>query len=233
MMPVDRNQPIDRERLVRTALELLDEVGLANLTLRRIADRLNVKAPALYWHFKNKKELLDAMGTTVLTDAVLPLGDLSWTEDAEFAGPDGWRAFARRHSQGLRAALLKYRDGAKMVPGTYLTDTRMYAVQEAALGIFRRGGFTPELASAALQTLYSFTVGFAIEEQAMYPRPGEVDENYAPERRLRRIDPEIAPTVAELAAADHIRAGDRNFAGGVAIIIAGLESVLAQGIGRR
>lgn len=231
-MPVDRDQPIDRDRLVHVALALMDEVGLERLTLRRIADRLNVKAPALYWHFKNKKELLDAMATTVLMDAVLVEGGTPWASDPKFAGADGWRAFARQYSQGLRAALLKYRDGAKMVPGTYLTDTRMYAVQEAALGIFRRGGFAPEASNVALQTLYNFTVGFAIEEQAMYPRPGEPDESYAPEQRLRRIDAAVAPTVAKLAAADEKRAADRYFEGGLSVIVAGLESLLAQGIGR-
>lgn len=54
---------IDRRQVVDTALRLLNEVGLDGLTLRRIAKELNVQAPALYWHFKNKQELLDEMAT--------------------------------------------------------------------------------------------------------------------------------------------------------------------------
>jgi len=62
----------------------------------------------------------------------------------------------------------------------------------------------------------------------MYPRPHEPDDNYAPDRRLARVDAEVAPTVAELAAADRKRATDEDFAGGLSIIVAGLESALAQ-----
>lgn len=57
-------------------------------------------------------------------------------------------------------------------------------------------------------------MGFAIEEQAMYPRPDEPDDNYAPDRRVARIEAEVAPTVAELAAADRKRATDEYFAAG-------------------
>ena len=52
---------LDREHVVRVALRLLDEAGLDGLTLRRLAAELDVKAPALYWHFANKQDLLDHM----------------------------------------------------------------------------------------------------------------------------------------------------------------------------
>jgi len=53
--------PLDRKRVADTALKLLNEVGLDGLTLRAIAKELDVKAPALYWHFKDKQALLDEM----------------------------------------------------------------------------------------------------------------------------------------------------------------------------
>ncbi len=222
VVPVDRAHPLDRDRVVRMALTVLDEVGLENLTLYRIAQRLNVKAPALYWHFKNKKELLDAMGTTVLMDSLLPESD-SWA--ARYVGPDGWREFIRSYAADLRATLLKYRDGAKMVPGTLLTDTRMYAIQETMVTVFKSAGFTAEAAAVTMQIVYNFTVGFAIEEQARHPRPDTPDPNYTPENRLRRIDSGIAPAVARLAAADHPGAADESFTAGLTVIISGLESL--------
>jgi TetR/AcrR family transcriptional regulator, tetracycline repressor protein len=224
-MPIDRDKPIGRERVVRTALALLDEIGLDKLTLRRIAAALDVQAPALYWHFRNKKELLDAMGTAVLMEAV-PDDTACWADMS-------WQDFLRDYCHGLRAALLKYRDGAKMVPGTYLTDTGMYAVQEASLRVFTAAGFSADTAYMAINTAYSYTVGFAIEEQAMYPRPDMPDDNYAPERRLARIDAAVLPTVAELAACDRKRATEEYFVGGLSVIITGLESVLAQSDGGR
>ncbi|MGW5823017.1 TetR family transcriptional regulator, partial [Streptomyces noursei] len=68
---------IDRKLVVETALRLLNEGGLDGLTLRRIAKELDVQAPALYWHFKNKQELLDEMATEIfrrLFRSTLPEG---------------------------------------------------------------------------------------------------------------------------------------------------------------
>ncbi|MQA78647.1 MAG: TetR family transcriptional regulator [Streptosporangiales bacterium] len=208
---------LDRETVVRTALRLLDEVGLEKLTLRMIAGELGVKAPALYWHFAGKKELLDAMATTVLADAVQV--DDGWAHRA-------WPEFLRAYAGGLRGALLRYRDGAKMVPGTYLTDERMYSVMERALGVLTAAGFDAATAGLALGTVYSYTVGHAIEEQAVRPRPGERDPAYDPEVRRRRLDPATQPTVVALN--DMPGAGDpaADFARGLDLIVAGLRTHL-------
>lgn len=212
---------LDRDTVVRTALRLLDEAGLEHLTLRRIAGELDVRAPALYWHFKNKQELLDAMATTVLTDAV--------TENQEsWATGLGWREFLRVYALGLRQALLRYRDGAKMVPGTRLTDNSMYAVMERALRVLVDAGFSAETASLALSTLYSFTVGHAIEEQAVNPRPGEHDSHYDPAQRRKRIDPATQPTVAALNDTA-FSALDASFEDGLRVIIDGIAARLGAG----
>ena len=47
---------IERDTVVTTALELLDEVGIDGLTMRRLAQALDVQAPSLYWHFANKAD---------------------------------------------------------------------------------------------------------------------------------------------------------------------------------
>lgn len=208
---------LDRETVVRTALRLLDEVGLEKLTLRLIAGELGVKAPALYWHFASKKELLDAMATTVIADAVRT--DEVWADRP-------WSEFLHDYAQGLRSALLRYRDGAKMVPGTYLTDASMFSVMERALGVLTAAGFDAPTAGLALGTVYNYTVGHAIEEQAVRPRPGERDAAYDPEVRRRRLDPATQPTVVALH--DMPGAGDpgAEFARGLDLIVAGLRTHL-------
>lgn len=61
---------LDANVIGAAALELLDETGLDGLTMRKVASALNVQAPALYWHVKNKQELLDVMARAVFTAAV-------------------------------------------------------------------------------------------------------------------------------------------------------------------
>lgn len=154
---------LDRAQVVDAALRLLDETGLDGLTLRRIAAELDVKAPALYWHFANKQALLDEMATEMLRRMYA----------GPVAVPEGWQEAITATCRTLRTALLGYRDGAKVFSGTRLTDYGHSEGQEALLGAFRRAGFELADAVLAFTTAYAFTIGFVIEEQAVQPVPGE------------------------------------------------------------
>src|SRR5213075_3094188 len=68
-----KRAPLDEARVIAVALDILDEVGFDGLTVRRIAARLGVANPALYWHFRSKAEIIDRMATHLLAGAVVPL----------------------------------------------------------------------------------------------------------------------------------------------------------------
>lgn len=204
---------LDRETVVRTALRVLNEVGLDGLTVRKIATELGVQPPALYWHFKNKQELLDVMAAAVLVDAVrefVPDEDATWEE------------WAASYGRGLRRMLLSYRDGAKVFSGTYLADTDLYEPMERALRRATDAGFTLAEATSAWMTIYCYTVGFAIEEQAVHPRPGERDERYDLDRRAERLDAEKLP-LAHAAGEELFVGFDERYDRGLALIIRGLR----------
>ena len=59
---------LDKGTVIAAALELLNEVGMDNLTTRKLAERLKVQQPALYWHFQNKRALLDALAEAMLME---------------------------------------------------------------------------------------------------------------------------------------------------------------------
>jgi len=83
---------ITRDAIVDAALAVLDDVGMDGLTVRAVAERLDVKAPALYWHVRDKKALLDEMGTRVWTEigsAVRVLGGAAATAASGDAGDAG------------------------------------------------------------------------------------------------------------------------------------------------
>ena len=95
-MPRLTHAPLTRERIVTAALALLDEGGLAGLTTRRLADALSVRQPALYWHFRDARALLDAVA-----DAMLSPED--WPDYDGSLSPQEWLA-GRAHA--FRRALL-------------------------------------------------------------------------------------------------------------------------------
>jgi TetR/AcrR family tetracycline transcriptional repressor len=205
---------LDRELVVRAGLRLLDEVGLEGHTLRRLAKELGVKAPALYWHFENKQELLDEMATTMLRDLV---------EEMEPPGHDEpWTEYVVGSAWDLRRMLLGYRDGAKVFSGTYLTDDSLLEWMEIPLRKLIDAGFSLRDAVHGYSTIYSYTIGFVIEEQGVHPRPGEPDERYDLARRAKRIDAEKYPLA--LAAGEELFTGyDERFEHGLRLIVSGIE----------
>jgi TetR/AcrR family tetracycline transcriptional repressor len=206
--------PLDRKAVVASALELLGEVGLEGLTLRRLADKLKVQAPAIYWHFKHKQDLLDEMATTVLRTQSRLLRAESKMR---------WDTWSLYYGKAMRRMLLQYRDGARMVSGTRVTDDSIYASMQASIQRLLNSGFTSYQSLVALATIYSYVVGFVIEEQAVFPREGEKDEAYKPEIRSQRIDPQKFPLALE-AGAYLFSNFDRRFDHGLKLIIAGLAA---------
>ena len=62
-----------RADVVDGAMAILDEYGLADLTMRRLASSLGVQPGALYWHFPNKQTLLGALADRILAPLDAPV----------------------------------------------------------------------------------------------------------------------------------------------------------------
>lgn len=209
-MASQRSPKLDKKQVVETALRLLNEVGLDGLTLRAIAKELNVQAPALYWHFKNKQALLDEMATEMyrrmVADARIPPG-VTWQE----------RLLASQ--RGLRAALLGYRDGAKVFSGTRFTGVEHAVDMEANLGALVEAGFSVPQAVRATSTAFYFTLGFVTEEQGVWPLPGERREGYDVEERAARM---TDFPLAASAGAEVFQNYEEGFEEGLRLLIAGV-----------
>jgi TetR/AcrR family transcriptional regulator, tetracycline repressor protein len=179
---------LTKAAIVAAALDALDETGLDGLTVRVVATRLGVQPPALYWHFSAKQDLLDEMATEIwrkVTEELKALpADIRWDE--------AMAAFAHI----TRQALLSRRDGAKMVSGTYMTDASLLRQQEAGLASMLAQGFTIATATEAYQLLYSFIVGFCIEEQAVSQAAAAGDSRYSLASRAERVGAATHPLVA-------------------------------------
>ena len=57
---------LTRERLVHAALDLIQEEGLEGLSMRALADKLEVKAASLYWHVRDRRELIELLADSIL-----------------------------------------------------------------------------------------------------------------------------------------------------------------------
>jgi len=154
---------LDRDRLVAAAFAHLDEDGLDGLSMRRLAARLGVQAPALYWHVGDKAELLGLMARDIYAAAY----------EALPSGPD-WRMCLLAFGRALRAAFAAHRDGARLCamapsPSDAGDHARRIAAPLVALG------FDQQRALACEASVIAFVLGWASYE-ANGPMHAYLDE---------------------------------------------------------
>ena len=180
---------LTKAKIVQAGLDVLDEAGLERLTVRAVAARLGVQAPALYWHVRDRQQLIDEMATELWRELVRELAALPENTGWQ----DGMRAFA----SSTRRILLSHRDGAKVFTGTYLTDTEVLRGQEEPLARMIAQGFSLRDVMRGYSLVYSFVAGFCIEEQAVAQAVSSGDERYSLERRAERVGDGQTPLVLQ------------------------------------
>lgn len=74
----ERQRGLSRARLVDAALGLVQEAGLDSLSMRVLAERLGVKAASLYWHVRDRRELIELLAESILDGVPTPRGDARW-----------------------------------------------------------------------------------------------------------------------------------------------------------
>jgi len=147
-----------------------------------------------------------------------------WSADLTGFAPDvTWQQVAEHVWTSLRRALLRYRDGARMVAGSYLTDSGLYERMEAMLALYEQAGFSLQEATDCLGTLYAYVIGFTIEEQAVVTPSGERNPQYDLAKRAERLDKSPYPRTKEVGAM-LFDGYDARFERGLRAIIAGFTA---------
>ena len=145
---------LHKRDVVDAATTLLDNYGIADLTMRRLARELDVSPGALYWHFANKQQLLGAVADRILES----VGDVS----------AGWRDRVARICGRLRDALLSHTDGAELVSASFAAGQ-----SEAMAQILARltdaaadAGVDSAHAELTARTVVYYVLGFTADEQS-------------------------------------------------------------------
>jgi TetR/AcrR family tetracycline transcriptional repressor len=213
---------LTKAAIVQAALGLLDEAGMDGLTVRALASRLGVQAPALYWHVRSKQALLDEMATQIWRQ----IGDVMAGLPANLP----WREVLRTYAATVRQELLGHRDGAKAFSGTTLTDPDVVRRQEGTFANLIRQGFSLPEATRALVLLHDFVIGFCVEEQTVIQAAAAGDERYSLARRAEMIGPDAAPLAVE-AGSVIFGEPDSRFAGLVELLLDTADRMRSPGSG--
>jgi len=218
--PNPKSPRIEPEAVVRAGLEILDAEGLEGVTLRRIASRLGVQAPALYWHFKDKSDIIEDMAQAILKDGGFE--DLIPPTDAS-----AWNEWLTKTAHSLRRAMLSHREGARIVAGASFRSNAMVRLKTTSTLVLNGAGFDIMHASLASETVTNYVWGYVIEEQELPPESDSDPLHKAVAIRSKehpewKMIEDIMDQRKELT-------GEEQFDWGLQVIINGLKLSLEKG----
>ena len=172
--------PLSLERIVATAVELLDAQGVDGLTMRRLADRLGSGAMSLYWHVDNKEEVFD-----LALDSVL-----------EYRGPpqlvesQDWRGEVVHVLEDWRASMLRHPWSASLLPRRALGPNILSRLKLLSKSLSRAGVADADL-NVGIWSLWNYVMGATITRASF---DLSEDDKAAAQQRLTRLS-ENYPTI--------------------------------------
>jgi AcrR family transcriptional regulator len=207
---------LTQEQVVKRAVGLMAEAGLEALTLRRLAAELGVSAPTLYWHVRDKRQLLDLMA-----EALVAKGDRS---TAPAHGQPWWDWLAERARVQYRA-LVSHRDAALVVAGNRPTEARLPEIEQVVASLVVVG-FPPAEALRTILSIGNYVIGCAVERQAEAARPPDPERDARLLARIREAGdlPALTAAMAGLGDPGSPATADASFEHGLALLIAGIRA---------
>ncbi|QUQ66956.1 TetR/AcrR family transcriptional regulator C-terminal domain-containing protein [Kutzneria sp. CA-103260] len=196
---------INREQVLAAALDLLDEAGLDQLSMRRLATALGVQNGATYWHFRSKQALLEAMADELLA-GVADVTELPW------------EARVTELATRLRRALLARRDGARVFSGVFFPLPNALAYGNALIGALLEAGLSPKDAAWTADTVTYHVVAHTIEEQLAAEGPDRLEAAVDPVRH-----PHLHAALAHVPSPHP----EQHFHHGLRLIVAGIRAEVA------
>lgn len=210
---------LSRTAIVDRALEIADAEGIAAITVRRLAQEFGVTPMALYWHVKNKDELLEAMGDRFYDDLDVPAG-----------GP--WAEQLRAATTALVTSLRRHPGAAHLAAYRVLQCEAGCELTEQALASLRRAGFSVEQASDIARTALQTAIMLVCEEAGAEVGVGAVNRDEvraAKHRAITSLPVDRYPNLVESATAltqtlDH----EAYYEFGVDLFVSGVQRLHAR-----
>ncbi len=205
---------LSERRVLEAAVELADEIGIEALTIRKLADKLDVGAMTIYHYVASKEEIVDGMVEIVFAEIELPPADMDW------------KLAIRKRCVSARMVLNRHPWAAPLMESRLSPGPANLGHHDAVIGCLRRGGLPIEMAAHAYAILDAFVYGFAFEEANLPGTSGEQFVQVA-EQMATQFPSEEYPHLAELTLEHVLKPGydfGDSFEFGLDLIIGGIAS---------
>ncbi|HEY8527051.1 MAG TPA: TetR/AcrR family transcriptional regulator [Acidimicrobiales bacterium] len=219
-------EPLTRDRIVEVALRLIDDVGLDQLSMRRLGAELGVDPMAVYHHVPNKDALLQAVVQRVFSEMPPPPPEGPWSERVR-AWAETYRSVAEAHPN---LVLRIVSEPAAVATAAVLANEGLYAALEAA-------GLPADEVVLAADLIVDYVNGFVLGQAALARAPEEAQQAF--QAALDAQPADAVPVQRRLRGAPGTGVGRDSFRFGLDAILAGLAaragvaSAAADGAGGR
>jgi AcrR family transcriptional regulator len=205
--------PLSKERVLRAAVLVADQGGVASLTMRKLAETLGVEAMSLYYYVADKDEILDGMVDLVFGEIDLP------SREAD------WKAAMRQRAISARDALTRHPWAIGVMDSRPNPGPATLRHHDAVIGNLRQAGFPIALAAHAFSVIDSYVYGFALQALNLPFDTSEELEKVA-EAMLREMPADEYPYLTEMIVEHALQPGYSyadEFEFGLDLILDGLE----------
>lgn len=208
-----RAEKLTAERVIDGAVRVADRIGADALTIRKIAEEIDVKPMTIYHHVPNKEAIIDGMVDQVFAEIDLPPTDTDW------------RSAILVRCRSMRAVLARHRWAAPLMENRTSPGPATLTHHDAVIGCFRRAGFSFDLTGHAYAIVDAFLYGFALQEATLPATGGEEMAEVAGEM-AERMPADLYPHLTEFTHEYVLRPGydfGNEFDVGIDLILDGLE----------
>ena len=213
---------LNADDILDAAARIVEHEGLDELSMPHLARAMGCGVTSLYWYFRSKDDLVEALMDRVGRDALTrlpPVGDGPW-DDELVAYLVAFRSLMHRSPlyrevfpQNTRLTFSASRIGRQVLRRT-----------DAGVALLTRAGFTPEQAAIILSVFANYTMGFILRE---YAAAEDEEDIAAINASVARLGAAELPVLSEVDDYGTMRAfGDEQFLVGLRLLLQGVRHEL-------
>ncbi|MEU1000106.1 TetR/AcrR family transcriptional regulator [Streptomyces tibetensis] len=198
------------ERIVATALQIVEEEGSDALSMRTLAQRLGSGTATLYRHFDNRAALV-----AHVVDRMFGVVELNGDELLSM----GWERALRTVAHTMFDALARHRNAARLLAEQIPMGSNAMALRERCVAVLLGSGFPPRVAAYAYATLARYVLGFAVQVNG---RGGARKPDDAQSAAVfESVDPDLFPATVAVAGVMPVPI-EEEFSFGLELLLSGL-----------
>ncbi len=206
---------LNKDRVLRAAMQIADKSGIESLTMRKLAQKLGVEAMTLYYYMTKKDDILNGILDLVVSEIEVP------------SEGGNWKAALRGSAISAHQVLLRHPWACSlMLSPARVRDGRL-RYMESLLGRLREAGFSANMTHHAYHALDSHILGFTMWEVGYTTGARDLPDSGAAFRREFTVEryPYLNEHMEQHATESGRDDGEGEFEFGLDLILDGLGKI--------